>query len=108
MIRDILVKPLEWHMYGLGYLMIGWLYVQIVISPMVILAMLSLVSFECVDSEVAVNIVRSVSVIGFFLGIYWAERVRKTHGILNFHSYLLSTPEIDGWRDRNGNVIRRR
>ncbi|QQX81580.1 hypothetical protein JK628_06885 [Shewanella sp. KX20019] len=107
MIRDILGKPFEWHMYGLGYLMVGWLYIQIVISPMAILAMLSLVSFEFVDSDVALNILYSALLIGFIIGIYWAERVRRTHGVLNFHSYLLSTPEIDGWRDRSGNVIAR-
>ncbi|MDO6775440.1 MULTISPECIES: hypothetical protein [unclassified Shewanella] len=37
--------------------------------------------------------------LGFIAGLIWAERIRRTIGILTFHSYLLSTPEIEGWRN---------
>ncbi len=102
-----MLKLLELHLYGLGYLMVALLYLQIVVAPAGILVLLSAVSFAFFSVEVAIYIVGASGLIGLGLGVVWAERVRRTHGILTFHAYLLSTPEIDGWRDRNGIVVKR-
>lgn len=106
-VLEWLTRPLEWHFYLLAFFMIALLYLQIVISPAGLLLLLSAPAFEFLPFEQALWLSAGVGVIGLGIGIFWAESIRRAQGILTFHSYLLSTPEIDGWRDRAGNVIRR-
>ncbi|WP_065187772.1 hypothetical protein [Shewanella woodyi] len=107
MSKFTLLKPLEWYMYGQGFILVGWLYVQIVLSPMAILSIASLIFIDIQGEDTSFTILYFASGIGFIAGLVWAERIRRTIGILTFHSFLLSTPEIEGWRDRDGKVISR-
>ncbi|QBG34636.1 hypothetical protein [Litorilituus sediminis] len=56
----------------------------------------------------ALYVVYGCGFIGVIVGFIWAERIRKTLGIVTFTAYLLSTPEIDGWRDISGNRVKRK
>lgn len=100
------LKPLEWYIYAQGYLLVAWLYIQIVISPMGIFALCTLCTLDIFGLENFFPALYYSLGGGLVVGILWAERIRRTIGILTFHAYLLSTPEIEGRRDRNGNVIR--
>ncbi|MCL1050319.1 hypothetical protein L2755_11855 [Shewanella abyssi] len=100
------LKPLEWYIYGQGYLLVAWLYIQIVISPMGIFAIFTFFTLDIFGLEKFFPALYYSLSGGFVVGILWAERIRRTIGILTFHAYLLSTPEIEGWRNRNGSVIR--
>jgi len=104
----VISRMLEWHMYALAYCMVALLYLQIVVSPLGICVLASLVSFEFFEPEQARIVVGVSSVLGLALGIFWAEHIRRHFGVIKFNAYLLSTPEIDGWRDNKGNVIKRR
>jgi len=106
-IAKVLLKPLEWHIFGLGLLVVVLLYLQIVICPMVLSLALGAISFAYLEFDTATIIFVCFGVLGFCLGVFWAEAVRRKHGIITFHAYLLSTPEIEGWRDANGKVISR-
>ncbi|TMO83522.1 hypothetical protein [Pseudoalteromonas spongiae] len=104
-LKKILYMPFEAYLYGSAYLVHTWLYIQIIFSSTAIFAMISCVSFSFLEIEHALYIVYASSFLGFIFGIFWAENERKTHGIINFHGYLLSTPEIEGWKDKNGKPV---
>ena len=72
------------------------------------MAFIGLTAFNFIKYDMAMNIVYGFSFIGAILGVLWAERIRKKLGIVTFTAYLLSTPEIDGWRDTSGNRIKRK
>lgn len=103
--KNIIRKPFEWHLFTLGAFVIGLFYLQIVITPAMFMALLGFSTFDFLAYDIAMNVVIVCSVIGIILGILWAERIRKTLGIVTFMAYLLSTPEIDGWRDSSGSKI---
>ncbi|WP_133406516.1 hypothetical protein [Parashewanella tropica] len=107
-LKLLIIKPLEGYLHLTAWLIFAWLYFQIVFAATALFCMFSLVSFYFLDFDTALNVVYGVSAIGFIAGIFWAESIRKKHGIITFHAYLLSTPEIEGWRDKDGNVIKRR
>ena len=78
---------------------------QIVITPMFLIGLLGTISLNYLEYEIALGVIFSFALIGLILGFIWAERVRKSLGIVTFNAYLLSTPEIDGWRDQSGNRV---
>ena len=107
-LKLIIMKPLEGYLHLTAWLIFAWLYFQIILSATALFCMPSLFSFYFFEFNTALNIVYGASGLGFIVGIWWAENIRKTHGIITFHAYLLSTPEIESWRDRYGNVIKKR
>ncbi|WP_281212883.1 hypothetical protein [Shewanella insulae] len=106
-LKQLIMKPLEGYLDLTAWLIFAWLYFQIVLSATAIFCMLSVFGFYLFDFETALNICYGIAGVGAIAGVVWAERVRKTLGIITFHAYLLSTPEIEGWRDKHGNVIRK-
>ena len=108
MLKRIITKPLEWHLYFLGGFVICLFYLQIVVTPIVFIGLLGTISLNFLEYDSAFIIICGCIFIGLVLGILWAERIRKTLGIVTFHAYLLSTPEIDGWRDGRGNRVSKR
>jgi len=107
-IKGMLLKPLEWHLYLLGILVVTLFYIQLVVTPMFFVGLIGLLGFHFFAYEQAMLVVYCCLGLGFILGLLWAERIRRTLGIITFHAYLLSTPEIDGWRDPSGNRITKR
>jgi len=107
-LKNIIIKPLEWHLLFLGFFVVTLFYLQIVITPTILMALIGLIAFNFIEYDTALNIVYGCSFIGAILGVLWAERIRKTLGIVTFTAYLLSTPEIDGWRDTSGNRVKRK
>ena len=105
--KAILIKPLEWFVLAPGCFVVFLLYIQIVITPAFLLPLTALWPLSLVAPDNIETILGALALVGTVLGIVWAERIRKQHGIVTFHAYLLSTPEIDGWRDANGKVIRK-
>ena len=99
LIKNLLVKPLEWHLILLGMLVYVLFYLQIVLTPTFVIGVLGIIAFDFYDQTTAKYITIAMTGLGLIVGIFWAERIRKTIGIITFHAYLLSTPEIDGWRD---------
>ncbi|WP_025820673.1 hypothetical protein [Shewanella marina] len=102
-----IIKPLEYHCYFLAVAMIALLYLQIVISPAGILSLIAASSFFFLSFEIARYVVGLACLVGLIIGVIWAEKIRKTIGVLTFHAYLLSTPEIDGWREHGVRVVKR-
>ncbi|WDE10642.1 hypothetical protein [Thalassomonas haliotis] len=107
-LKNIIVKPLEWHLAFLGVFVISLFYLQIVSAPTFFMALIGISAFNYLEYDTALNVVYGCSFIGLVLGVLWAERIRRTLGIVTFTAYLLSTPEIDGWRDSAGNKIQRK
>lgn len=104
-IQKIIAKPMEWHLIFLGFFVVSLFYMQIVITPTILVGLMGITAFNFLEYNSAINVVYVCTFIGSILGFIWAERIRKSLGIITFHSYLLSTPEIDGWRDSTGNKI---
>ncbi len=65
-------------------------------------------AFYFLEQGIAIKVVCCSAFFGLVLGVLWAERIRRTMGIITFTAYLLSTPEIDGWRDATGKKIQRK
>ena len=107
-IKPIIIKPMEWYLVFMGAFVICLFYIQIVTSPAIIIGLIGTTAFNFLEFENAMYVVCGGVLIGFFIGVFWAERIRRSLGIVTFHSYLLSTPEIDGWRDGAGNKIKRK
>jgi hypothetical protein len=107
-IKLIIIKPMEWHLVFMGAFVIVLFYLQIIASPTIIIGLIGTIAFNFFEFNSAMNVVYGFLLIGFFIGVFWAERIRRSFGIVTFHSYLLSTPEIDGWRDGAGNKINRK
>ncbi|WP_156115772.1 hypothetical protein [Colwellia psychrerythraea] len=101
----MIIKLLELHLYLLGGFVICLFYLQIVVTPIIFVGLLGTVSLNYLEYSSSLIIITGCIFIGLVLGLFWAERIRKTLGIVTFHAYLLSTPEIDGWRDGKGNRI---
>ena len=104
-IKSIIVKPMEWHLASLAFFVVSLFYLQIVITPTILVGVIGVTAFNFLEYGLAINVVYGFAFAGSFLGVIWAERIRKSLGIVAFHAYLLSTPEIDGWRDSAGNKI---
>ena len=107
-LKLIIIKPFEGYLHLTAWLIYAWLYFQIVFSATGIFALASLLSFCFLEFDTALNIVYGMTGLGIIAGVVWAENIRKKHGIVTFHAYLLSTPEIEGWRDKNGNTVSRK
>jgi len=103
-IKSIIVKPMEWHLAFLGFFVVSLFYLQ-VITPTILVGFIGVTAFNFLENGLAINVVYGFAFTGSFIGVIWAERIRKSLGIVAFHAYLLSTPEIDGWRDSAGNKI---
>ncbi|WP_448547656.1 hypothetical protein [Thalassotalea fusca] len=101
----IIIKPLEWHIYLIAILCIVWLYLVIVLCPTFILTFVGALCLNFVFTDMSLETLYYLAAIGAVLGLIWAENIRRNMGILTFHSYLLSTPEIDGWRNKKGERI---
>ncbi|AOT08497.1 hypothetical protein [Pseudoalteromonas luteoviolacea] len=89
-------KIFEWHLYFLGYLVFLLLYLQIVIVPIFFMGLLGTIAYLHFDHFTASILIVGCLLLGLLVGLYWAERTRRGLGIITFHAYLLSTPEIDG------------
>lgn len=107
-LKNIIRKPFEWHLFALGAFVIGLFYLQIVVTPAILMTFLGFSTFSFLAYDTALIVVIVSSLIGLVLGILWAERIRRTLGIVTFTAYLLSTPEIDGWRDASGSKIKQK
>ena len=105
MMKTILIKSIEWFVLGPGCFVVFLLYIQIVITPAILLPLVALWPLSLVTPESIELYLGALALAGAVVGILWAERIRRRHGIITFHAYLLSTPEIDGWRDANGKII---
>lgn len=102
-----LYRAAEGLLCGQGYLLVGWLYLHIVLSPTLLCLLFLLMYAAVVEQPPSMTLVYGAGATGGLAGLLWAERIRRTLGILNFHAYLLSTPEIDGWRDGRGRKVTR-
>ncbi|WP_028109122.1 hypothetical protein [Ferrimonas futtsuensis] len=102
-----LYRVAEALLCGQGYLLVAWLYLHIVLSPTLLCLLLLLLGASVVEQLPSMTLVYGVGGAGALAGLFWAERIRRTLGIINFHAYLLSTPEIDGWRDGQGRKLTR-
>ncbi|RYV01233.1 hypothetical protein SOPP22_12555 [Shewanella sp. OPT22] len=107
-LKSLIIKPIEGYLLLTSWLILTLLYLQIVFSATAIFCMVGLLSFYFIEFQFALNVIYGASLLGFVSGVVWAERIRKRHGIVTFHGYLLSTPEIEGWRDKDGNIVRSR
>ncbi|NKF49812.1 hypothetical protein G3R49_04405 [Shewanella sp. WXL01] len=81
--------------------MAGILYLQIIACAVGLSLMASGLALLALPSAPGNYVLLAASLVGTVIGIVWAESIRKNIGIITFHSFLLSTPEIDGWRDYN-------
>ncbi|SUI78196.1 Uncharacterised protein [Shewanella baltica] len=99
-LKLIIIKPLEGYLHLTAWLIFAWLYFQIILSATALFCIPSLFSFYFFEFNTAWNIVYGASGLGFIVGIWWAENIRKTHGIITFHAYLLSTPETSESPDK--------
>ncbi|ESP93279.1 hypothetical protein [Pseudoalteromonas luteoviolacea] len=103
----MITKVLEWHLIFLGSVVVSLLYLQIVLSPVFFMGILGLISIQFFDQSTAIHITTGCALLGSILGFFWAERIRRSTGIITFHSYLLSTPEIDGYSHPSSNKLKK-
>ncbi len=77
----------------------GVCWIQLMMTP-VLLAGLGLFVFFMIKHitqiDTTLKFVIPILLIALILGVYWAERIRKSTGCVNFMGRLLGTPEING------------
>lgn len=100
-----LIKPLEWHVFVIAFFCIAWLYISMILSPAFLLTLIGALLFHYFFTDMPLEALYIIAVVGAIYGVFWAEKTRRNMGVLTFHSYLLSTPEIDGWRNGKGERI---
>ncbi|MCW8330261.1 hypothetical protein MD588_15740 [Photobacterium sp. SDRW27] len=71
------------------------LWLKIALSPTFVAGLIAVLICVARDTFSAPLVVAVMGVV-LLTGAIWAERIRRTVGILAFHSRLISTPEIDG------------
>lgn len=49
-----------------------------------------------VRDEINISVIASFTGVGLVAGIIWAEEIRRTVGLLNFHARIIGNSEIDG------------
>lgn len=73
--------------------LMAWL--QIVASPLLISCMISaFIYFRDPNQE---NLIFAIAfiIVGLFVGVLWANKIRKTKGTLGFISQVNASPELD-------------
>lgn len=113
LINKLWQLPFEAFIYLIGFAVWLTLYLQIVVTPTAVFALISTISLNFLTFESASNVVMGATALGFVVGIYWAEIIRRRYSIFGFHSYLSGHPEIDGWQKpeqgivfRQGNLVK--
>lgn len=113
-ISKILVAPFDWFVSLIAGFIFVLFYGQLVITPTILLALLSSISFNFLLPEIALNFVYLSAFLGAVLGFVWAEYVRKKYSIFGFLGYIAGHPEIDGRQQpekgivfRDGNLTER-
>ena len=71
--------------------LIYWLWIFII--PSGILCFIGYWIYAKDSSNIALSII--LSIIGILSGIFFAEKVRKKHGLSNFFSRISATPDIN-------------
>jgi len=71
------------------------LWLKVAISPVLIGAATSAI-ICIVRGEINIYIVTSFTGVGLIVGIFWAEKIRRTIGLSAFHGRLIGNPEIVG------------
>lgn len=72
---------------------IGWL--QIAASPMLIGIFIGALVYYSNPSNTNLIIGISVAILGIIFGIFWATKISKTKGSIEFMSKIIATPELD-------------
>lgn len=91
---SVFLKPLDLFVTGLGYFCYFVMWWWICLSPLLGFSLIGGFLFLAFDSFWLLG---ACIGIGFVLGVYWAEKVRREVGCMDFMGKLLSTPEIDGY-----------
>jgi len=75
------------------------LWLKVAVSSM--LAGVFVAAVICIfRDDISTSVIATFSGIGLFIGIVWAEKIRRTIGLSNFHGRLIGHPEIDGSRKK--------
>ena len=106
--KNIIKKPFEWFISIIGYCIFSCLYLQIVITPAIILSLLGLVAFNFLEYDSVINLLYGLAVVGFIIGIIWAEHIRKKYSVFGFLGYISGHPEIDGWQNHKKGIVFRK
>ncbi|MEJ2765651.1 hypothetical protein VV869_16990 [Photobacterium sp. MCCC 1A19761] len=71
------------------------LWLKVAVSPMC--GGLFLAGLICIArDQISLLLIASMGGLGFVIGAFWAERIRKNMGLITFHGRLIGHPEIDG------------
>ena len=81
--------------FGYFINLIFWLWAFIV--PTGIFAFLGFLIYNKSSDNLPFSVL--LAVIGIFLGILIAERIRKRHGLTHFFSRIMATPELDNMNE---------
>ena len=88
---------------GFNYLteVIGWL--QIVASPLLAGLIVGAIIYFSNPSDLRLVLAILVTLVGFIVGIVFANRVLKKQGTMHFVSRVMATPELDNLREKKRN-----
>ncbi|WP_163938413.1 hypothetical protein [Paraferrimonas sp. SM1919] len=81
-------------MKPIAYVLQSLLWISIVISPTFITAFAGFIYLKQTQSD-SYGLIWGALAVGAIVGIYWAEKVRKNTGLINFYGRLLGTPELN-------------
>ena len=87
--KSVLTLLCELQLWLFAMYVLAILYLQIVITPVFFFTLLGTLSLNYVEYDQALYVIGGFALIGLVVGVFWAERIRKKHGLVMFHSYLL-------------------
>lgn len=79
----------------IGVFVIVFKWLAIVIAPALGMGVVGL--FIC-DMRDVMNLqfIFSLMIFGAIVGVFWAEKIRRKHGLIEFDGRLIGHPDIDG------------
>ena len=79
---------------------LGWLL--IVASPFIPAALIAFVVYQNHHSTKGIVLSLSIATLGLLLGIFWATRIWKKKGTINYLSRVISSPDFDEMSKNDG------
>ena len=77
---------------------IGW--IQIVLSPVLISCLIACLVYFPNQSNTRLVISILIILLGFIIGVYFANKIRKKQGTVAYLSKLSETPDIDKMNEK--------
>jgi len=81
---------------------LGWL--RNFIAPVIVAVIVSVIVYLSMRTIFGIIISSFIMLLGVFIGVYFAEKVRKIVGTDKFNAQVMATPDIKGLEEDNNNT----